>query len=89
MMLTAARIHQFSHLYVLPVLRMTSRFHIIERMGENRIRPVFFFQFATVAAQGEKSAVSEYILFFLQVAKIMMRMISIKCIKWGPCSTQM
>jgi len=63
MMLTAARIHQFSHLYVLPVLRMTSRFHIIEKMGENRIRPVFFFQFATVAAQGEKSAVSDYILF--------------------------
>jgi len=45
--------------YVLPVLYMTSCFHVIKRMGENQRRRVCFVEFARVAAPGVKSDVSD------------------------------
>jgi len=39
-------------MYILPVLWMTSRFHIIERIGQNQRRSICFVQFARWRHQG-------------------------------------
>ena len=49
--------------YVLPVLRMTSRFHTMQRIGQNRRRHVCFVQFVRWRHWDAQSVVSYCILF--------------------------
>ena len=53
--------------YVLPVLWMTSCFHIMERISPNQTTRIF--QVRQVAAPAVKSAVSDCVLYLLELIK--------------------
>ena len=49
--------------YVLPVLWMTSCFHIMERIGQNQTQRVCFVQFARSIHRAIQNAENEYVLY--------------------------